>query len=128
MSTPSDAIEDEHLHAEQQTTTRYSLTVDSSSVLDDDELTNTHKDAPPLTRPIKINVLDPTYCYNPYLGYDKDNEAHYRYEQSPALRTFFELPELQQAGRSELLAACATVYCVGLPCPEAEPLQGYDFM
>ena len=53
MSTPSDAMGVEHLHAEQQTRTRYSLIVDSSSALHNGELISTQRNAPPPTRPKK---------------------------------------------------------------------------
>ena len=53
-------------------------------------------------------MLDPTHSYNPYLDQDEDNEAHYRYDKSGALQTYLEVSELSQAGRSELLVACAT--------------------
>ena len=39
-----------------------------------------------------------------------------------------ELPELPQAGRLELLAACETANCVGFPWPGAEPVRGFDVM
>ena len=73
-------------------------------------------------------MLDPTYSYNPYLDYDEDNEAHYRYDQSAALQMYLELPELPHEGRSKPFAACATVNCVGFPWPGAEPVRGFDIM
>ena len=73
-------------------------------------------------------MLDPTHSYNPYIDQDEDNEAHYRYDQSGALRTYLELSELPQAGRSALLVACATANRVAFPWVGAEPVRGYDFM
>ena len=101
MSSRSDAMADEPLHAKQQTRSIYSLTVDTSSAQHDDELINTQRDAPPLTRPIKINMLDTAYWYNLYLDHDENSDAHYRYDQSASLRTYLELPELTQARRLE---------------------------
>ena len=73
-------------------------------------------------------MLNPTYSYNPYLDQDDNNEAHYRYDKSAALRTYLDLSELPQAGRSELLVACATANRVGFPLPKAEPVRGSDVM
>ena len=44
-------------------------------------------------------MLDPTYCYNPYLNHVDDKETHFCYDQSPTLRTYLELLDLPQAGR-----------------------------
>ena len=73
-------------------------------------------------------MLDPTYSYYPYLDKDEDNKAHYRYDQSVALRTYLGLPEPSQAGRSEPLVACATTNCIGSPWSGAEPVRGCDVM
>ena len=73
-------MEDNHLDAEQYPRNRYSLIVDSSSTIHDGEHINAQKDESPLARPIKINMLDPMYSYNPYLDHDEENEAHYRYK------------------------------------------------
>ena len=87
---------------------------------------NATAEVPAIPEHRQRTLQDPGYSYNPYQDHDEDNAYHYRYDQSKALRTYLEVPDIPPKAQLDVLTASKEACCVGTPWPNHEPARGFD--